>query len=49
MIMAGEAIGRWKSQMKQATPKEDSSHANVFRLAFRTQPKPGKTYSSSFP
>mmetsp|Transcript_11463 Transcript_11463/g.15096 ORF Transcript_11463/g.15096 Transcript_11463/m.15096 type:complete len:849 (+) Transcript_11463:86-2632(+) len=44
MIMAGEALGRWKCRMEQeentSKTKDSSFFRNRLRLPFRTQPKP---------
>jgi hypothetical protein len=45
MIMAGEALGRWKMRLEQEdehmSPADEAS-LNQLRLPFRTQPQPGK-------
>lgn len=44
MIMAGEAVGKWKTEMEkqdQAVNGDSNRIHNVLKLPFRTQPKPG--------
>ena len=42
MILAGEAIGKWKLRMdKEADGDSSKLVKNGLRLPFRTQPKPG--------
>jgi hypothetical protein len=45
MILAGEAAGRWKALVDRKGERvngEGASFANPLRMAFRTQPKPGR-------
>jgi hypothetical protein len=48
MILAGESIGRWKLRVENqartagANGDDNNRHSNLVKLAFRTQPKPGK-------
>lgn len=47
MILAGEAIGRWKGIVDaedKLMPEEPSINENLLRLPFRTQRQPGKCY-----
>jgi hypothetical protein len=42
MIMAGEALGRWKMRLDEEEEKQGGEGAvNQIRLPFRTQPQPG--------
>jgi RNB domain len=44
MILAGEAIGRWRGRVaeEESTPDEPQHYENRLRLPFRTQRQPGK-------
>jgi hypothetical protein len=41
MIMAGEALGRWKMRLDKEDEQVDEGGVNQLRLPFRTQPAPG--------
>jgi hypothetical protein len=41
MIMAGEALGRWKMRLDKEDEQGDEGAVNQLRLPFRTQPPPG--------
>lgn len=41
MILAGEAIGVWKSVQDEVNSKQDSTFGNSLRLPFRCQRRPG--------
>ncbi len=45
MIMAGEAIGKWKlfldKEAEEGKAATVGGSSNTLRLAFRSQPKPG--------
>jgi hypothetical protein len=41
MIMAGEALGRWKMRLDKEDEQGDEDAVNQLRLPFRTQPPPG--------
>jgi exoribonuclease R len=41
MIMAGEALGRWKMRLDKEDEQGDEGAINQLRIPFRTQPPPG--------
>jgi hypothetical protein len=51
MILAGEALGRWKARLDEEEKQRINGAAgyeNQLRLPFRTQRKPGMFMSISF-